>query len=109
MYHRVHQALAEKILHPDLTVYLKADTEILMQRITSRDRPYERKMERAYIEQLNRAYDDYFSTTGTDAHILIVDTNDLNIISRIEDLIAIDQRIKQALHLPPYQTELPIN
>jgi deoxyguanosine kinase len=109
MYHRVHQALAEKILHPDLTVYLKAETEILMQRITSRDRPYERKMERAYIEQLNRAYDDYFSSTGTDAHILIIDTNDLNIISRIEDLIAIDQRIKQALHLPPYQTELPID
>ncbi len=109
MYHRVHQALAEKILRPDLTVYLKADTEILMQRITSRDRPYERKMERAYIEQLNQAYDDFFSAPGTDAHVLIIDTNDLNIISRIEDLIAIDQRIKQALHLPPYQTELPIN
>ena len=109
MYHRVHQALAEKILRPDLTIYLKADTEILMQRITSRDRPYERKMERAYIEQLNQAYDDFFTTTGSDAHVLIIDTNDLNIISRIEDLIAIDQRIKQALHLPPYQTELPID
>jgi len=109
MYHRVHQALAEKILRPDLTVYLKADTEILMQRITSRDRPYERKMERAYIAQLNQAYDNYFATTGTDAHVLIIDTNDINIISRVEDLIAIDQRIKQSLHLPPYQTELPIN
>ena len=83
MYHRVHQAFAEKILRPDLTIYLKADTEILMQRITSRDRPYERKMERAYIEQLNQAYDEYFSTTGTDAHVLIIDTNDLNFVSRI--------------------------
>jgi len=109
MYHRVHLALAEKILRPDLTVYLKADTEILMQRITSRDRPYERKMERAYIQQLNQAYDDYFSRSGTDAHVLTIDTNNLNIISRIEDLIAIDQRIKQVLRLPPYQTELPIN
>jgi deoxyguanosine kinase len=108
MYHRVHLALAEKILRPDLTVYLKADTEILMQRITSRDRPYERKMERAYIQQLNQAYDDYFSRSGTDAPVLTIDTNNLNIISRIEDLIAIDQRIKQALRLPPYQTELPI-
>jgi deoxyguanosine kinase len=109
MYRRVHLALAEKILHPDLMVYLKADTEVLMQRITSRDRPYERKMERAYIEQLNQAYDAFFSAPDKDAHVLIIDTNDLNIISRIEDLIAIDQRIKQALHLPPYQTELPIN
>ena len=109
MYHRVHQALAEKILRPDLTVYLKADTEVLMQRITSRDRPYERKMERAYLEQLNQAYDDYFSSSGIDAPVLTIDTNNLNIISRIEDLIAIDQRIKQALRLAPYQTELPIN
>ena len=109
MYHRVHLALAEKILKPDLTVYLKADTEILMQRITSRDRPYERKMERAYIEQLNQAYDNFFSAPDPETHVLIIDTNDLNIISRIEDLIAIDQRIKQALRLPPYQTELPIN
>jgi deoxyguanosine kinase len=109
MYHRVHQALAEKIPRPDLTVYLKADTEILMQRIASRDRPYERKMERAYISQLNQAYDDFFSTQGTESRVLIIDTNDLNIVSRIEDLLAIDQRIKQVLRLPPYQTELPIS
>jgi deoxyguanosine kinase len=109
MYHRVHQALAEKILLPDLIVYLKADTEILMQRITSRDRPYERKMERAYIEQLNQAYDAFYSAPELDARVLIIDTNDLNIISRVEDLITIDQRIKQVLRLPPYQTMLPID
>ena len=45
MYHRVHQALSEKISHPDLVVYLRADTQVLMQRIASRDRPYERQMD----------------------------------------------------------------
>src|SRR5512136_1797074 len=39
MYYRVHEALAEKIIPPDLVVYLKADTDVLMQRIASRDRP----------------------------------------------------------------------
>jgi deoxyguanosine kinase len=53
MYDRVHEALAEKIPLPDLIVYLRASTDVLMQRIASRDRPYERNMERAYIEQLN--------------------------------------------------------
>ena len=33
MYHRVHAALAEKIPLPDLIVYLRADTKVLMQRI----------------------------------------------------------------------------
>ena len=52
MYHRVHEALAEKIPTPDLIVYLYADTDMLMQRITLRDRTYERSMERAYIAEL---------------------------------------------------------
>ena len=50
MYDRVHQALGEKIPEPDLTVYLRASTDLLMQRIALRDRPYERDMDRDYIE-----------------------------------------------------------
>ncbi|MHB8933909.1 MAG: deoxynucleoside kinase, partial [Bellilinea sp.] len=50
MYYRVHEALAEKMTPPSMVVYLRASTETLMQRITMRDRPYERNMEVAYIE-----------------------------------------------------------
>ena len=54
MYYRVHEALAEKIITPDLIVYLRASTDLLMARITQRDRSYERNMERDYIAQLNQ-------------------------------------------------------
>src|SRR5512141_464827 len=60
MYHRVHEALAEKITMPDLLVYLRADTDVLMQRIALRDRSYERNMERGYIHELNQAYEEFF-------------------------------------------------
>ncbi|MCK5427964.1 MAG: deoxynucleoside kinase [Anaerolineales bacterium] len=40
---------------PDLVIYLRASTEVLMQRIVLRDRPYERNMEGGYIDELNRA------------------------------------------------------
>jgi len=70
MYYRVHEALAEKIPSPDLIVYLKADTDILMQRIALRDRPYERQMERSYIERLNMAYDDFLSPQHLDSPVL---------------------------------------
>src|SRR5512140_2496936 len=60
MYYRVHEALAEKIQQPNLTVYLRAETRMLMQRIAQRDRPYERDMDPSYIEQVNQAYDDFF-------------------------------------------------
>src|SRR3989304_5482155 len=58
MYYNVHDALAEKIPRPDLVVYLSADTKVLMQRIATRDRTYERNMEEDYIATLNAAYED---------------------------------------------------
>jgi deoxyguanosine kinase len=109
MYYRVHEALAEKITKPDLIVYLKADTDILMQRIASRDRPYERKMQRGYIDELNLAYDEFFMSPPPEFNTLVIDTNSLNVISKPDDLFYIDNRIKQALRLPPYQTLLPLD
>jgi deoxyguanosine kinase len=54
VYERVHSALAEQIPLPDLIVYLRAETDTLMDRIAVRDRPYERDMDRAYIAALRR-------------------------------------------------------
>lgn len=114
MYHRVHEALAEKIPSPDLVVYLRADTEVLMQRIALRDRSYERYMERSYIDQLNQAYEEYFGGSHmgnrSDAPpILTIDTSHLDIVHHAEDLKLVEHKIRQALHLEPYQTELPLD
>jgi deoxyguanosine kinase len=108
MYHRVHEALAEKIVVPNLTVYLRANTETLMQRIASRDRPYERRMEKAYIDQLNQAYDDFYLNTSHASPVLVVDCNDLDFVRNSEDLRRIDNRIRQSLLLAPFQPELPL-
>lgn len=108
MYYRVHEALAEKIPLPDLTVYLRASTNILMHRITLRDRPYERSMERDYIHSLNLAYDARFLKADGNSAVLVIDSNDLNFVKNDEDLRSIENRIRQRLQLPPFQPELPI-
>ena len=108
MYHKVHEALAEKIQKPDLLVYLQATTETLMQRIALRDRPYERQMERAYIDELNRAYDDFFAKPFDHTPVLTIDTNDLNIVQNPEHLKWMEDRIRQSLNLPPFQQALPL-
>lgn len=108
MYHKVHEALGEKIPKPDLIVFLQASTEVLMQRIAFRDRPYERKMERSYIDKLNQAYEDFFSKPFDSVPILKIDTNFLNIIQTPEHLTLVENRIKQSLGLPPYQPVLPL-
>jgi deoxyguanosine kinase len=109
MYYRVHQALAEKISLPNLIVYLRADTETLMQRIAVRDRTYERNMDRSYIEELNQVYDHFFA----DSHhqgvpVLRIDTDNINYIRNSKDLQSVESRIRQALRLSPFQPELPL-
>jgi deoxyguanosine kinase len=109
MYYRVHEALAEKIPAPDLVVYLQADTDILMQRIAMRDRPYERNMQRAYIDELNRAYDRFFSDGfQRRSPVLTIETNELDYVRRVEDLKFVEDRIRQALKTVPFQPELPL-
>jgi len=107
MYDRLHEALAEKIPVPDLIVYLRAETDTLMQRIAFRDRSYERQMERAYIDELNRAYDAFFAG---EAHrrspVLVLDCNQLDYVRQPEDLREIEKRIRQEMKLVPYQPKL---
>jgi deoxyguanosine kinase len=108
MYRKVHDALAEKIPNPDLILYLRADTDVLMQRIASRDRPYERNMDREYIDRLNQAYDAFFlmpQAGREEGRVLLLDTNQLDYVRSQEDLKLVENRIRQALQLPPYQPE----
>lgn len=106
MYERVHAILAEKILLPDLIVYLKADTGILMKRIAFRDRTYEREMDRDYMEALRIAYDRFFADYSR-APVLPIDTNSLDIVHNPQDLAKVVGRIKSALEKGTYQRALP--
>jgi deoxyguanosine kinase len=108
MYRRVHEALAEKIPLPDLLVYLRADTDVLMQRIALRDRSYERNMERSYIDELNHAYDEFFAKPYDHTPVLTIDTNLINIVQNPDDLKEVENRIKQALGISPFQPSLPM-
>jgi deoxyguanosine kinase len=108
MYYRVHEALSEKVVPPALIVYLRADADVLMQRISLRDRPYERNMERSYIEELNRAYEAFFiDSQSRRSPVLTLDTNHLDFVHDYEALKLVESRIRQALKMAPFQPELP--
>jgi deoxyguanosine kinase len=105
LYHRLHDALAEKMPRPDLLVYLRAPTDVLMQRIAQRGRSYERQMERAYIDELNRAYDEFFAG-HRQSPVLTIEAEGLDFVANPEDLRAVTDRIQSALGLGAYQTPL---
>jgi deoxyguanosine kinase len=105
MYERVHSIMATKIVKPDLVVYLRADTNTLMERIALRDRSYERAMEREYIAALGRTYDDFFAHYSI-APVLTLDVNQLDFVHRAEDLRAVVERIRARLEEGAYQQRL---
>jgi len=105
MYERVHAILAEKIMLPDLIVYLKADTDTLMKRIAFRDRMYEREMDRDYMEALQIAYERFFADYDR-VPVLPIDTNDINIVDNPQDLAQVVGHIKSALAKGTYQRPL---
>lgn len=96
MYDRLYEALAEKTRHPDLVVYLRAATDTLMARIAMRDRPYERQMDRAYIDALRLGYEELFDTY-TATPLLVIESDDLDFVRSRQDLELIENRIGAAL------------
>ena len=106
MYERVHAIMAEKISTPDLVVYLQADTDTLMERIAVRDRSYERGMSRNYLDSVRLAYERFF-TRYTEAPVLAMDTNNLNVVRHPEDLAQALGAIRSALTEGIYQQPLP--
>lgn len=106
-YTLVHKALAERIADPDLVLYLRVDTDLAMQRIAMRDRPYERNMQRAYIDALNQAYETHFGEADG-IPVLVIDCNGLDFVGRPEHLQQVVDRVRQRLKIPPFQQQLPM-
>jgi deoxyguanosine kinase len=106
IYEQIHAALAGQIASPDLIIYLQAETEVLMGRIAQRDRPYERTMDREYLDDLRQGYEKFFSSSQS-APVLFVDTNQLNFVADTGDFLSIVDRIRTALREGSFQQPLP--
>jgi deoxyguanosine kinase len=80
LYQRLADILEKSIAKPDVVVYLQAGTDMLMERIHRRGRPYEKSMPREYIETLNRAYN-YFFFHYEDTPLIIVQTESVDFVN----------------------------
>jgi len=60
LFKNTYNFLRAKIVNPDLVIYLRAPTDFLYARIKKRKREYERNIPFAYLENLNRTYNEFF-------------------------------------------------
>ncbi|HGY10665.1 MAG TPA: deoxynucleoside kinase [Oceanithermus profundus] len=76
LYQDLYKNLAPRVPTPDLTIYLRAPLEVLLQRIRRRGRSFERDMDPAYLERLTEAYDRHFARFR--GRLWVFDNTDVN-------------------------------
>ena len=93
LYKEISSALAGHLLDPSVVIYLKADIDTLMGRITQRGRDYEQgKSMREYMEKLIDQYETFFADYD-EAPVLKLDTSKINIVGDKNDRKRLISRI----------------
>ena len=94
LYEQVFHLLNVQISSPDLVIFLEAKPEVLLHRIKSRNVSYEREIDIEYLKTLTEAYNYYFFHYDQ-SPLLVVDTSEIDFVSRREDLDQLLREIKQ--------------
>ena len=81
---------------PDLVIYLKASTDILLKRIQSRNRDFEKNVDPGYIRTLNVAYDRWVKKEKR-YPIIIINTDNFNIYKDQQAFKKIEKKILKTL------------
>src|SRR3954468_24808088 len=85
LYERIYDMLGPRVMKPDLVIYMQARLDVLLQRIKKRGREFERKFDATYLEDLCRAYNEFFFHYQ-DTPLLVVNTSDIDFVNNPEDL-----------------------
>ncbi|HEX6007140.1 MAG TPA: deoxynucleoside kinase [Burkholderiales bacterium] len=92
LYDQIYTHLKPQAPTPDLTIYLQATTDTLVERVRRRATPYERTMTEAYLARLAETYMRYFYQY-TAAPLLIVNSENLNFVDSPRDFDLLLERI----------------
>jgi deoxyguanosine kinase len=84
IYEQVVQGLDKGIVQPDLVVYLQSSVERLMANIRRRNRIIENEITEEYIDNLNEAYN-YFFSRYKGSKVLIVNSDDADFVNSADD------------------------
>ena len=70
LYRELFEQLQPRLPSPDLVVYLRAEPELLLQRIAKRGRSFERAMDADYLARIGEAYDVFFRHAPYPVHVI---------------------------------------
>ena len=94
LYDTVANMMERNVIHPDLVIFLQADTETLMKNIAKRGRDFEKNISEDYIDALNQVYNEYFFCYQ-DTPLVIINTNNIDFVNNNQDLEEMINYIRQ--------------
>lgn len=94
LYDQLFQLLRRRIMSPDLVIFLQAKTEILIQRIKSRNREYEKSINYEYLDGINQAFNEFFFHYS-DSPLLIINASDIDFVHVPEDFNDLVKQIRK--------------
>jgi len=100
LYERVYQMLRPRVQTPDLVIFLQARTPVLVERIRKRGRSVERPIRPEYVEEVARAYADFFFHYD-EGPLLIVDGSEIDFVGNAEhraELIGVIRRTRAGVN-----------
>jgi deoxyguanosine kinase len=95
LYDNVYRLLDARMAKPNLVVYLRANVEVLIERLRKRNREFERHVGIQYLERVSSAFRDFFFYYD-DTPLLVVDTTELDFVDDSADLNNLIREIDHA-------------
>lgn len=95
-YLELYRTMSSFLTPPDLIIYLRKSLPKLKEQISRRGREYEKNIPDEYLANLNRYYDDWMKNY-TLGKKLVIESDDLDFVTRTEDFDFIAQGIINAI------------
>ncbi len=89
LYENIYNLLKPKIPMPDLVIFLQASTEGLTERVRKRGRDFEKEISYEYLDDINRAYNNFFFHY-VESPLLVINTTEVDFLKdekAMEDLV----------------------
>ncbi len=99
LYERVYRTLDPRVPTPDLVIYLQARADVLMERIRSRNRDWERPIKQEWLEEVVQAYNDFFFHWQK-SPLLIINTSEIDFVERethLESVLSAIRRMRKGV------------
>ncbi len=93
LYDRIYGLLSRQLPQPDLVVYLQARPQVLLERLRSRGRAFERPITLEYVERVSEAYHEFFSHYP--GPLLTVNASEVDFSQREDVLVALTEQLRR--------------